>query len=161
MSDRVPFATTLEVRDTCLCLHAQRAARALARRFDEALRPAGLTNEQFSLMMALNRLSSPRMGDVAALLGADRTTLTAAIKPLVRRGLVEVGVDAEDARARRLALTAEGHAALLDALPIWTATHAAIQADLDDPAQLRRDLDALAGRLSEDTQPCQDQGRRP
>ena len=161
MSDRVPFATTLEVRDTCLCLHAQRAARALARRFDEALRPAGLTNEQFSLMMALNRPSPPRMGDVAALLGADRTTLTAAIKPLVRRGLVEVGVDAEDARARRLALTAEGHAALLDALPIWTATHAAIQADLDDPAQLRRDLDALAGRAPEDPQPCQHQERRP
>ncbi|MDB5363905.1 MAG: MarR family transcriptional regulator, partial [Rhodospirillales bacterium] len=36
----VPFEMTLHVRDACLCLHAQRAARALARRFDEALRPA-------------------------------------------------------------------------------------------------------------------------
>lgn len=44
----IPFETTLLVRDTCLCLHVQRAARALARRFDEALRPLGLTNGQFS-----------------------------------------------------------------------------------------------------------------
>ncbi len=158
MSDRVPFAATLEVRDTCLCLHAQRAARALARRFDEALRPAGLTNEQFSLMMSLNRPSPPRMGDVAVLLGADRTTLTAAIKPLVRRGLVEVGVDAHDARARRLALTADGHSVLVSALPIWTAVHADVEAGLNDPAQLRQDLDTLAGREPYEAQPCKDQG---
>ena len=81
----IPFEATLHVRDSCLCLHTQRAARALARRFDEALRPAGLTNEQFSLLMALNRPQPPALGDVAALLGADRTTLTAALKPLVRR----------------------------------------------------------------------------
>ena len=160
MSDRVPFAATLKVRDACLCLHAQRAARALARRFDEALRPAGLTNEQFSLMMSLNRPSPPRMGEVAALLGADRTTLTAAVKPLVRRGLVEVGVDAEDARARRLALTAAGHTALLEALPIWTAVHAEVEAGLNNAAGLRRDLDVLAGRVPADPQPCQDQERR-
>jgi hypothetical protein len=47
----VPFETTLHVRDNCLCLNVQRAARALARLFDEALRPLGLTNGQFSLLM--------------------------------------------------------------------------------------------------------------
>lgn len=161
MRDRVPLAKTLEVRDTCLCLHAQRTARALARRFDEALRPAGLTNEQFSLMMALNRPAPPRMGEVAALLGADRTTLTAAVKPLVRRGLLEVRADAQDARARRLALRAEGHAALLQALPIWTAVHAEIETALNDAAALRRDLDALAEREPGKTQPSPDQDTSP
>jgi hypothetical protein len=52
---RPSFETTLLVRDSCLCLHVQRAARALARRFDEALRPVQLTNGQFSLLMSLNR----------------------------------------------------------------------------------------------------------
>src|SRR3546814_1813697 len=56
----VPFETTLHVRDHCLCLAARRAARALSRRFDEALRPAGLTNGQFSLLMSLNRPEPPR-----------------------------------------------------------------------------------------------------
>ena len=51
----VPLETTLLVRDSCLCLHVQRAARTLARLFDDALRPVGITSGQFSLLMALNR----------------------------------------------------------------------------------------------------------
>src|SRR5690242_9117663 len=78
------------VRDCCLCLHVQPAARALARRFDEALRPVDLTNGQFSLLMSLNRPAPPAMADVASLLAMDRTTLTAALKPLERRELVTV-----------------------------------------------------------------------
>src|ERR1700721_282678 len=95
MSNRpkVSHRTTLLVRDCCLCLHVQRAARALARRFDEALRPLGLTNGQFSLMMSLNRSEPPGMGAVASLLAMDRTTWTAALKPLERRKLVKVTAD--------------------------------------------------------------------
>src|SRR6185312_5477973 len=85
--DVLPFAIAFRVRDACLCLHAQRAARALARRFDEALRPAGITNGQFSLMMALNQAMPPTMRRVADFLVMDRTTLTANLKPLGRREL--------------------------------------------------------------------------
>lgn len=143
----VPFKTTLKVRDTCLCLHAQRAARVLARRFDEALRPVGLTNGQFSLLMSLNGPEPAPMSRVAALLGADRTTLTAALKPLVRDGLAETSVDPDDSRVRRIALTAAGHARLIEALPIWTRTHAAVDADLDgsNSDRLRADLLTLSG----------------
>jgi DNA-binding MarR family transcriptional regulator len=115
----VSFATTHEVRDLCLCLHVQRAARAMARRYDESLRPAGLTNGQFSLLMSLNRPDPPRMGDVASLLAMDRTTLTANLKPLERRGLVTVAHDESDRRSRVLALTEAGRAILAEALPIW------------------------------------------
>ncbi|MGF2508118.1 MarR family winged helix-turn-helix transcriptional regulator, partial [Ralstonia pseudosolanacearum] len=76
----IPLETTLLVRDTCLCLHVQRAARTLARRFDEALRPLDLTNGQFSLLISLNRPQPASMGEVAELLAMDRTTLTAALK---------------------------------------------------------------------------------
>jgi DNA-binding MarR family transcriptional regulator len=146
MSDRVPFETTLSVKDACLCLHVQRAARALARRFDHAFQPVGLTNGQFSLMMALNGKRPAQMGAVASLLAMDRSTLTAALKPLERRGLVVVEVDPEDRRARRLSLTDEGHAVLLRAVPIWTRTHAEVVADLmgGDADGLRRDLQAVA-----------------
>jgi DNA-binding MarR family transcriptional regulator len=131
MSNAVPFATTLLVRDTCLCLHVQRAARRLARRFDEALRPVGLTNGQFSLLISLNRPEPPAMGPVARLLAMDRTTLTAALKPLERRGLVVVGVGVEDRRNRRLSLTQAGRDLLAEAVPIWQRTHAAVEAGLD------------------------------
>jgi DNA-binding MarR family transcriptional regulator len=147
MSKRIeiPFATTLLVRDTCLCLHVQRAARALARRFDDALRPAGLTNGQFSLMMSLNRPVPAGMGSVATLLGMDRTTLTAALKPLERRGLIAVAPDPADRRGRLLTLTAEGLAVLARAVPIWEATHAEIESRLGDldPARFRAGLVAL------------------
>jgi len=136
----------LHVRDACLCLHTQRAARALARRFDEALRPAGLTNGQFSLLMALNGPEPLPMGKLVDVLGADRTTLTAALKPLVRRGLVKIEPDADDGRIRRVALTGEGHVRLAAALPLWTREHGALEAELDgaDPTRLRRDLKSLS-----------------
>jgi DNA-binding MarR family transcriptional regulator len=140
----VPFATTLEVRDSCLCLHAQRAARALARRFDEALRPFGLTNGQFSLMMSLNRPQPPRLAPVAELLAMDRTTLTAALKPLQRRGLVLVTPDPTDKRSRLLGLTPEGSALLARAVPTWREAHAALDAQLPDAERLRADLRALS-----------------
>ncbi|WP_377295769.1 MarR family winged helix-turn-helix transcriptional regulator [Rhizobium sp. SGZ-381] len=138
----IPFSTTLHVRDTCLCLHVQRAARALARRFDAALRPLGLTNGQFSLMMSLNRPQPAPMGSVATLLDMDRTTLTAALKPLQRRGLVHVIADPKDARSRLLTLTPEGMAVLAAAVPIWTATHAQVDEGLGEggPQRLRGDL---------------------
>ena len=143
--DPVPFETTLMVRDTCLCLAAQRAARALARRFDEALRAVELTNGQFSLLMALNRPQPPPMGPVAALLAMDRTTLTAALKVLERRGLVKIAVDPDDRRGRRLSLTAKGRRVLAAALPIWKREHREIEKDLADADALRRGLAVLAG----------------
>ena len=96
------YATTLFVRDHCVCLHLQRAARSLARRFDEAFRPLELTNGQFSILMSLNRPEPPPMGPVADLLAMDRTTLTAALKPLERRGLVRIGQNKIDRRSRIL-----------------------------------------------------------
>jgi DNA-binding MarR family transcriptional regulator len=123
-SRELPLATTHLVRDTCLCLHVQRAARALARRFDEVLRPLDLTNGQFSLLMSLNRPESPSIGSVAALLAMDRTTLTAALKPLERRGLVKIAADKDDKRSRRLTLTAAGSALLRKAFPLWKRAHA-------------------------------------
>ena len=146
MSNAVSFTTTVHVRDTCLCLHLQRAARAVARRFDQALRPLGITNGQFSLLMSLNRPAPPTMGDVAALLAMDRTTLTAALKPLERQGLVTIRVDPADKRSRRLALTRDGGTLLAKAVPIWKRTHAALDRDLGWPnaARLRADLRGLS-----------------
>jgi DNA-binding MarR family transcriptional regulator len=142
----VPGEVTLLVRDHCLCLHAQRAARALARRFDEAFRPLGLTSGQFSLMMSLNRPEPSSLGSVAALLGMDRTTVTAALKPLERRGLVKTAASPNDRRSRLLILTRDGQALLARAVPVWERTHAAVDRLLAerDPDQLRRALRALA-----------------
>jgi DNA-binding MarR family transcriptional regulator len=141
----LPFAVASEVRDACLCLHAQRTARALARRFDEAFRPLRITSGQFSLLMSLNRPTAASIGAVAAVLAMDRTTLTANLKPLERRRLLTVGIDPTDRRSRALALTPAGRKLLRAAVPIWKRTHAEIERKLIDsnPDRLRADLQAL------------------
>ena len=144
--DVLPSETVRHVAGTCLCLHAQRAARALARRFDAALRPFGLTNGQFSLLMALNRPEPPTIGMLAPFLAMDRTTLTAALKPLQGRGWLQVLPDPADRRSRRVAITAQGVAVLRAALPVWRDEHARLDAAIApaDPQALRDGLTTLA-----------------
>lgn len=149
MKRPVPFETTLLVRDSCLCLGVQQAARALARHFDDVFRPLNLTNGQFSLMMSLNRPEPPSIRSVAELLAMDRTTLTAALKPLERRGLISVSVDPNDRRGRRLALTPEGEALLAQAVPLWMRHHQAVEALLASPDALRQDLGRIVQNLEQ------------
>jgi len=113
------FDALRRVHDTCLCFNLQRAARAQARRYDRALRPSGLTNGQFSLMMMLMRPHRPTIGTLANELSMDRTTLTALLKPLRRRGFIETSAAADDSRRRELTLTPEGRRVVRAAWPLW------------------------------------------
>jgi DNA-binding MarR family transcriptional regulator len=124
----------------------QRAARALARFFDDALRDVDLTNGQFSLLMSLNRPEMPSIGSVALLLATDRTTLTAALKPLERRGLIKIIVQLDDKRRRLLKLTPDGRKVLARAVPLWRHAHAKAEAILGESKAdlLRGNLEALA-----------------
>ena len=141
----LPITVTQEVYTRCLCLNVHRAARALARRFDTALAPFGISHGQYSLMMSLNRPDAPRLGDAAAFLAMDRTTLTANLKPLERRGLVETRPDTEDRRSRRLYLTDAGRDLLKVAVPIWRVTHDEVDTYLaTDGQSLRAELRRVA-----------------
>jgi DNA-binding MarR family transcriptional regulator len=132
-------------RATCLCFHAQRAARSLGRRFDDAFRLIGLTNGQYSLLAALSQCEPLSIGGLATALGMDRTTMTAALKPLSRRRLVKVTIDPADRRNRLVAMTKSGAATLGKARPIWRATHCEVEKLLSAGGadRLRRDLRAL------------------
>jgi DNA-binding MarR family transcriptional regulator len=84
------------------------------------------------------------MSEVTDLLAMDRTTLTAALKPLERRGLVAVLVDPDDRRSRRLSLTPAGRKLLLAAVPIWKREHALLERHV---AKLDSDLDRMRSDL--------------
>ncbi len=85
------------------------------------------------------------MRAAASLLGMDRTTLTAALKPLQRRGLLRTKADVADRRSRILTLTPKGRRLLLRAVPIWRKTHVAVEALLPDgdPEGFRKNLRAV------------------
>lgn len=86
------------------------------------------------------------MAPVAALLAMDRTTLTAALKPLERRGLVKIVRDPDDRRSRLLLLTEKGRHLMARAMPVWQTTHDAVESEIPgmDPNELRKSLRALS-----------------
>jgi DNA-binding MarR family transcriptional regulator len=145
MRSDLPLSITHEVYGRCLCLGVHRAARALARRFDHALAPFGISHGQYSLLMSLNRPDAPRLGEAADFLAMDRTTLTANLKPLERRGLVAIVPDKDDRRSRRLHLTEAGRDLLKAAVPVWRRTHDEVDTHLTTNGKsLRRDLAQIA-----------------
>ena len=142
MSNDLTLQTAIDIRDTCLCLAAQQAARVLARRFDAAFRRLGITNNQFSLMVMLSVPHPPPLTRLGPALSMDRTTVTAALKALDRHGLATIQTDARDRRSRRARLTDAGRAVLDAAIPIWRSEHCALETATPalDGAALRRQL---------------------
>ena len=124
-------------------IHEPGSQSVLGRRYDKALRPLGLSNGQFSLLMALNRPGQASVSDLAAVLGMDRTTVTAMLKPLERRGLVASAADGRDRRQRGLTLSDAGRELLTAALPVWKAMQAEIEASLAEPERMLAELRAL------------------
>ncbi len=133
------------ISSTCLCLGLRRAARAVSRRFDARLGAIGLNSGQFSMLTAVAGMQPVGMQPLAEHLAMDRTTVTAGLKPLQRRGLVAIDVSAEDLRGRDARLTAAGKALLAKAIPLWQEVQAEVGAELPDveSKRLRRQLTAL------------------
>ncbi|MFZ4758571.1 MAG: MarR family winged helix-turn-helix transcriptional regulator [Burkholderiaceae bacterium] len=119
-----------QISESCYCLGLRRAARTLSRRYDEALRPLELNNGQFSMLAAIAGLAPVSLNVLADTLAMDRTTVTAALKPLQRRGLVVVEVSASDLRAREADLTVDGRALLARAVKRWQGVQQVIEAEL-------------------------------
>jgi DNA-binding MarR family transcriptional regulator len=97
------------------------------------------------MLMALNSPQPPTIGELAPFLAMDRTSLTAMLKPLERRGLLRIAPDPKDRRARRLAITSQGIALLEQALPVWRDQHAVLDNEItiERGTRLRADLVAL------------------
>jgi DNA-binding MarR family transcriptional regulator len=97
-------------------------------------------------MMALNLPEPAGMTEVASLLAMNRTTLTAALKPLRRRHLIEISTDSTDGRARLMTLTPRGRRLLVRAVPVWKRTHAEVEGLLGDvePDRFRKVLRTLS-----------------
>lgn len=109
-----------ELEDTrgCLCFASRRAARAITRRFDKALKVHGLKSTQFSILSMLLQLGPIRLGALASGIGVERTSLTRNLGVLEGRGLVSIE-EGEDARARIVEATANARDTVLAALPDW------------------------------------------
>ena len=132
----------------CLCFRARRAARAITRAYDTALRPIGLQATQVTLMnvIALGPEGAQSMGRLSDILGLELSTLTRNLRALEKAGLVEIGRSDRDRRVRVARLTEAGKTRLAGALPLWKQAHGRIVAALGDEAAqaLQVTLDATS-----------------
>lgn len=113
--------TPSAIGSACNCFAIRRAARSIARRYDDAFRPLELNNGQFSMLVAVAGFQPAGIQAIGERLGMDRTTVTAALKPLQRRGLLQVEIADDDQRGRLVRLTEAGIALLEEAVPLWVA----------------------------------------
>jgi DNA-binding MarR family transcriptional regulator len=81
---------------------------ALHRRTDSALARHGVTADQFVLLATLARGHALTQRELGRRMSSDPSTVRAMLVLLERRGLVEREAHPTDARARTVALTAEG-----------------------------------------------------
>jgi DNA-binding MarR family transcriptional regulator len=120
------------------------ATRVVARHYDRALAPVGLTAGSYSILARLDREGAQPLGSLAGSLAMDRTTLSREIAPLVERGLVGVRPGERDRRQKVLSMTRSGRALVKRARPHW----AEAQAELANAFGLER-TDELIGELYE------------
>ena len=117
----------------CACANLRRAARAVTRLYNQALRSDGIEITQFTLLMALDLTGETSQGGLGELLALDSTTLTRTLRLLKRKRWVQIRQGA-DRRQRLLSLTASGKDKLDRAMPRWTQAQAALQVALGPEA---------------------------
>jgi DNA-binding MarR family transcriptional regulator len=103
----------------CTCLRLRKASRRVSQIYDHYLERHGLTITQYGLLAHLSGLDGVSIGALAEKLIMDPTTLTRNLRPLERRGYVELAPDPRDRRARRPHLTSQGRTAFIAARPAW------------------------------------------
>jgi len=117
----------------CLCATVRRAGRLLNRRFEEALRPAGVSPSQFELMMTLRAAGATDQAALVRLLETDQTTLSRNLKLLLDRRWIETAQDEQDARRRSYRITRPGHEVLRKGLRGWKLAHGEMEERLGAP----------------------------
>jgi DNA-binding MarR family transcriptional regulator len=106
------------------CTHAalRRAARQLGNLYDQAVSPTGLKATQLGLLAQVDRLGGeggPTLQALAERLAIGISSLTYALRPLVRDGLVELHQDAHDKRTKHASLTPLGAKRLAQGTELW------------------------------------------
>ncbi|HKO05693.1 MAG TPA: MarR family winged helix-turn-helix transcriptional regulator [Candidatus Acidoferrales bacterium] len=110
--------TCSRIGATCSLFHLRKAARVVTQIYDDVFKDSGIRGTQFALLAGIYWSGTATLTELGKLLAMDRTTLTRNFGPLRKRGLIGT-VRSADRRARAVALTPRGHAALAKALPYW------------------------------------------
>ena len=117
---------TIRSAARCDCLAIRQAARQITQFYERHLSKEGLTANQYAILRKLAGLGRLSVGDLASSMVMDATTVTRAIRPLLRDGLLVVS-HAEDRRTRLVDVTDQGRAKLSAADSHWREAQGAFE----------------------------------
>ena len=148
-----PVAKAPAATSPCTCLKVRSLARRVTQLYDDTLAASGLRITQYGLIGHARRPrggTPPTVSELAALLHADRTTLTRNLRPLIAAGLLRLDAG-EDARSKAGVVTAAGEAAYRDARELWKRAQARVRSigGADEVAHLESSIDRLLRRLED------------
>ncbi len=144
-SDGISPAKCNEMLAVCTALNLRKASRVVTKLFDDVLRPVGLRSTQLPILVTLRLLGPTTMRQLSAELVMNATTLTRNLRPLLKRGMVQV-LAGEDRRTREISLAEPGRKLLQEAVPLWEDAQG-ITVDSMGQARWRRLIDELSAAV--------------
>jgi DNA-binding MarR family transcriptional regulator len=134
------------------------AALTWRQAMDDGLKPLGLTHTQFNLLGAVSWLSrqrgAPTQQEAAELSGSDRMMTSKILATLEDNDLVTRTPDPDDARSKRIILTARGKAVIHQAVQVAADVDAALFGTGSDRDRLTTELRQIAGDRHRHRQPA-------
>jgi DNA-binding MarR family transcriptional regulator len=103
----------------CFCLASRQAARKITRVYDFLMQESGIRATQFTILSQLMLRGEMPVGNLAGILGIERTTLTRNLALLEGERWISTK-PGEDPRARIIAITAQGRSVVRRAFPYWS-----------------------------------------
>lgn len=130
----------------CLNLELRKANRVLSQIYDSYLSPIGLKTSQYSILRAIRYLKQTTNRELQDVLVLDQTSLSRALKPLVRDEYVAVSAGT-DRRQKQLQLSDSGRQLFSEAESLWEQAQAYVSARLgqEGKAALLEVSDAVVG----------------
>ena len=132
----------------CTCFNLRKAARFVTQIYDDAMRPTGLRNTQFSLLVHASAMGPVSLMKLAQAMATDRTTIARNLEPLEKDGLLKIQ-DGKDRRSRMISITDKGLRKLNEAYPIWKKTQDEVKSVIgfEDWSNMLSHINAAIERL--------------
>lgn len=103
---------------SCYCKNIRRLSNSITKYYDDYLKNAGLTLNQYSLLSSTEKIQPASITQIAKKVGLERTTIVRDLKPLFKMELIE-DIAEEGKRNRKIVLTKKGKDILNRAKPYW------------------------------------------
>lgn len=134
------------MQNGCLGVRAGRLQRLISRRFDQALRPVGVTLPQMEILSALTIMEHPvKPAYVADKLSVERSTMSRNLTLMEAKGLIATTNRSASGRSLAVTITPVGSETLVRAGAAWTDAQSAVSAQIGE--QAAEIMDIWTGKL--------------